>query len=110
MELDFITNPIMIPMTRFQQIYFALDRRPKLHKNFKEKVSGMHHNLGIGFPTTIGYNFCAPEKVDIFAYFICWGFATSITEKSFHHLALALLFEIPQGRFAPRSGSWHPLR
>ena len=57
----------------------------KLHKNFKEKVSGMHHNLGIGFPTTIGYNFCAPEKVDIFAYFICWGFATSITEKSFHH-------------------------
>ena len=30
----------------------------KLHKNFKEKVSGMHHNLGIGFPTTIGYNFC----------------------------------------------------
>ena len=51
----------------------------------KVKISKMHDTLGIGFPSTVGYNFCTPKEMEIMAYFMCWGFVTPITEKSFHH-------------------------
>ena len=50
------------------------------------KLRKMMETIGIGFPTTVGYNFVSPEDVvNIRAYFMIWGFVTPLTKRSFHH-------------------------
>ena len=56
-----------------------------LNDELKSKVQKMQEEIGVGFPTTVGYNFCSASEAKVSAYFTCWGFFTPITEKSFHH-------------------------
>lgn len=57
-----------------------------IRKKYKSKLSEMQESVGMGYPTTIGYNIYNPEKeIDILAFFVSWGFVTPITNQSFHH-------------------------
>ena len=50
------------------------------------KLTEIQETIGIGYPTTVGYDIYNPIKdIDIHAYFISWGFVTPITNQSFHH-------------------------
>ena len=50
------------------------------------KLKEVHETIGIGLPTTCGYNFSVPNhKHDISAYFLLWGFLTCLTDCSLHH-------------------------
>lgn len=54
--------------------------------DYATKISEIKNSIGLGYPTTIGYNIYNPQKdVDILAHFVSWGFVTSINDKSFHH-------------------------
>ena len=51
-----------------------------------DKVLSMHDAVGIGLPTSCGYNFSYPDGFDdIRAYFLLWGFLTPLTDCSVHH-------------------------
>ena len=49
-----------------------------------KKLREMEKLVGIGMPTSCGYNFHGKGST-IFAHFVCAGFVTPITEESVHH-------------------------
>ena len=67
-------------------IYLKWFNKLNIDASTQEYIETIKEKIGVGLPTTCGYNFSQPNQDStIFAHFLCWDFLTSITDHTFHH-------------------------